>query len=524
MPGSARRAAAAGAVAGLGAARVARGRGWQPRRHARAAGVLGALLLRYRWRLSALRRQHGTADLRLVPSVAGIEGRGSRLTPRAVLRQWTEPGRHGAALAALHAAGAAELAELCKRQGGAYVKAGQLLSVRRDLPAAYRTHLAELQDRAPARPWRGEIERRVERELGGRWFRYLRAVRADPVATASLAQVHAAETHSGRRVALKVKLPGVDRQIAGDLGLLKAMASMAEALFPALQVRWLVEEVQRGLERELNFSEEALNMVKCAEMFREDNAGVRVPQVLGELCTDHLIAMEFVDGVKPTDASGLEALNVDRCDVADRLAEAHATMLFTHGLVHADAHPGNFLVQAGSRKFSWIPERVHERLGKRLRPASRRAPRLVLLDHGLYLRLSDARRRALCKLWVSLAKRDPDGLREACRRLGAPEGLAGFHPLLFEGDAYAQARAWQAIPSRERAKLEEHIAACKERGEVAAEALAFARSLGPDMVLLQRAATLLACTSELICGGDGAQPAKRRLAIFARLAAEGANR
>ena len=158
------------------------------------------------------------------------------------------------------------MAELCKRQGGAYVKAGQLLSVRRDLPAAYRTHLAELQDRAPARPWHGEIERRVERELGGRWFRYLRAVRADPVATASLAQVHAAETHSGRRVALKVKLPGVDRQIAGDLGLLKAMASVAEALFPALQVRWLVEEVQRGLERELNFGEEALNMVKCAEM------------------------------------------------------------------------------------------------------------------------------------------------------------------------------------------------------------------------------------------------------------------
>ena len=89
-----------------------------------------------------------------------------------------------------------------------------------------------------------------------------------------------------------------------------------------------------------------------------------MPQVLGKLCTDHLIAMEFVDGVKPTDASGLEALNVDRCDVADRLAEAHATMLFTHGLVHADAHPGNFLVQAGSRKFSWIPERVHERSGE----------------------------------------------------------------------------------------------------------------------------------------------------------------
>lgn len=363
----------------------------------------------------------------------------------------------------------------------------------------------------------------MERELGGRWVRWFRAVRAEPVATASLAQVHAAETRSGRRVALKVKLPGVDRQIAGDMGLLKAMASAAEALFPALQVRWLVEEVQRGLERELNFGEEALNMVKCAEMFR-DHAGVRVPQVFGELCTDHLLAMEFVDGVKPTDASGLEALNVDRYDVADRLAEAHATMLFTHGYLHADAHPGNFLVQGGPRKYGWLPERVHERLAKGLRPATRRAPRLVLLDHGLYLRLSDARRRALCKLWVALSRSDAGAMREACRRLGAPEGLAGFHPLLFEGDAYAQARAWQAIPSRERAKLEDHIAACKERGDVATEALAFARSLGPDMVLLQRAATLLACTSELICGGDGARPAKRRLAIFARLAAEGANR
>ena len=232
------------------------------------------------------------------------------------------------------------LASLLERLGATFIKFGQILSSRPDLLSpAYTKHLARLQDGvAPARF--SDLEPVLKDELGDA----LEALRVDPepVASASVAQVHRATTPSGEVLAVKIQRPNARHEIERDLAVLRMGAACLNAI-PTVKLLSLpgsVREFGIALQGQLDFRAEARNNRRFAENFATVE-GVRVPELCEEFCTERVLAMEFIDGVKATEP---ERVGGDRISLARRGAAAILQMVFTDHFVHADLHPGNILL------------------------------------------------------------------------------------------------------------------------------------------------------------------------------------
>lgn len=232
------------------------------------------------------------------------------------------------------------LASLLERLGATFVKFGQILSSRPDLLSeGYTKHLARLQD-AVAPAGFDELEPVLKSELGVA-YESLNVDRS-PVASASVAQVHKATTASGEVLALKIQRPRARHEIERDLAVLSMGAAFVN-LIPTVKLLSLPGSVRQfgiALRGQLDFRAEARNNRRFAENFAAVE-GVRVPDLHDELCTERVLAMEFVDGVKATEP---ERVGGDRITLARRGAEAILKMVFTDGFVHADLHPGNILL------------------------------------------------------------------------------------------------------------------------------------------------------------------------------------
>lgn len=270
---------------------------------------------------------------RLAVILGTAAAHGLRLAWRCRSAQARAEGGGGAALAG------AALADLFERLGPTFIKVGQVLSARPDLlPAGVAGPLARLQDRvAPLYPGGAE---RVVRESLGRAAGAFRRFDPVPVAAASVAQVHRAELQDGRVVAVKVRRPDAVRLIDRDLRLLGAAARLAGRL-PALRsapLEEMVADIGSAIREQLDFVREAENNRR----FRVHFAGVdlvQFPRLVDELCGDAVVTMEFLDGLERVDADGLPADR--RRDVALAGLRALYRMIFVHGFVHADMHPGN---------------------------------------------------------------------------------------------------------------------------------------------------------------------------------------
>ncbi len=239
------------------------------------------------------------------------------------------------------------LATTFERLGATFIKFGQILSTRPDLLGpGYIEPLSKLQDQvkpAPTKAIMGVLDGSLSAAARAR----LVSIEPEPVAAASVAQVHRAQLDTGETVALKIQRPNVARRITGDLTILGFWARVANVLpsVKPLSVPGAVAEFGVSLRGQLDFTQEADNNERFAEAFA-DTDGVEVPALYRELCTDKVLTMAFIDGVKGSEP---DKVGGDRRRLALLGAKCILQMVFEDGFVHADLHPGNIILTDDGR-------------------------------------------------------------------------------------------------------------------------------------------------------------------------------
>jgi ubiquinone biosynthesis protein len=269
---------------------------------------------------------------------------------------------------------------LATRLGATFIKVGQIASTRADLlPPALVAELARLRDQVPPFPF-AIVRTTVEQALGRPLDAVFSAFEPVPVAAASVAQVHRAVVReSGETVAVKVRRPDILERVRLDRAILLGIGRGLERLVPSLRLISLHEALAAfcaAVEAQIHLGDEARNNVR----FRRDFAGdddVRFPRLVPALCTDDVLVMEFVEGVREED---LERDGLDVRRIVDAGMRCVCRMVFTHGFVHADLHPGNMRFLAPGR--------------------------IVLFDLGLVGTLTEQDRLTAVELFYALATGD----------------------------------------------------------------------------------------------------------------------
>jgi ubiquinone biosynthesis protein len=376
---------------------------------------------------AALERSAGLRDaVRVAPRFARIVGDAFLLVAAYRLHDAARrPGEEilgeravDAARERLDREGALRLHRLCVDLRGGVLKLGQLASARIDLlPPAYTRALGRLQDRVPPLP-RGEIEAAIEEGLAAPLRTHFAQLDPEPLAAASLAQVHAGRLLDGTSVAVKVLVPGIEDVIETDLAALRVVAPALREIWPRADVATIARELGRSLRAELDLEEEARSAARFAVESAND-AGVIVPRVHPAHSSRRVLTLERIDGVRLPDwlegcgARGETGL-AERDQLLEILVRSTSAQILTRGFFHADPHPGNFLVVEGDG-----------------------APRLAILDFGCVQELAPARRRAWARLVLAGVSRDVPKVVELLGELGfqtrdEEDALATFAARLVE--------------------------------------------------------------------------------------------
>lgn len=235
--------------------------------------------------------------------------------------------------------------------GPIFVKLGQVLSTRPDLlPAAYALELSRLQDKVP--PFDADLARRqIEASFGRPVEEIYAEFEAEPVAAASVAQVHRARLFGGEAVAVKVLRPNLEPVIEQDLALMRTAARLIEKLLPdgkRLRPREVVAEFDKYLHDELDLLREAANASQIRRNF-SGSTMLRVPKVYYDYCSESVMTMQWMDGTPIAEVAELQWCGVDLKRLARYGVEIFFTQVFKHGFFHADMHPGNILVDDEGR-------------------------------------------------------------------------------------------------------------------------------------------------------------------------------
>jgi ubiquinone biosynthesis protein len=266
--------------------------------------------------------------------------------------------------------------------GPTFIKLGQLLSTRPDvLPRAYTDEFRKLQDEVPALPAE-EIMRQIHRQLDRPVEEVFRAFNGEPIAAASIAQVHRGRLHSGEDVVFKVRRPGITRTVETDIDIMMGLAHLMEQHIPAVAIYdpvGLVKEFRRTIRREMDFNREGHTIERFATNFSGDPT-VYVPKVYWEFSGETVLTLEYVDGIKITEFSKLTERGYDLKELAGRGANTFLKQVLDHGVFHGDPHPGNIFV---------LPGNV-----------------ICMLDYGMVGRLSPELKQQLIDLLEALLHRD----------------------------------------------------------------------------------------------------------------------
>ena len=230
--------------------------------------------------------------------------------------------------------------------GPTYIKLGQILSTRPDLiPMEFIQELAKLQDNVPRFSFK-QVRKVIDSEFGRPPEDLFDQLDEEPLASASIGQVHRAVLKDGEAVAVKFQRPGIRKIIEVDLEIMLHLATLVERHIEELALHRpvkIVEEFARTLEKEIDYKTEATNMERAARHFLND-PHVYIPKVFRETTTSRVLTTEFIDGIKISNIEKLEAAGLDRKVITARGADLVLKQVFDHCFFHADPHPGNIFV------------------------------------------------------------------------------------------------------------------------------------------------------------------------------------
>lgn len=236
-----------------------------------------------------------------------------------------------------------ELVDDLKAMGPTYIKLGQLLSTRPDLlPDPYLEALAQLQDDVKPIPYK-EIHEIVEEELGTRISKAFADFNEEPLASASIGQVHLATLHSRKLVAVKVQRPGIRKKFLEDLDTLQEVADLAvkhSKVAKKYALDAVLKDLRNILLHELNYIRESQNLITLAENLESFN-NILIPLPIQDYTTGKVLTMEYVEGIKVTKVSPLKKTEYNFEPLVDNIVQAYLKQLVSDGFVHADPHPGN---------------------------------------------------------------------------------------------------------------------------------------------------------------------------------------
>src|SRR3954471_10259294 len=328
--------------------------------------------------------------------------------------------------------------------GPAYIKLGQVLSTRPDLlPQQYIDELEHLQDDVPPMPYE-QVEQTIEEELRARISKLFASFDREPLGSASLGQVHAAELRDGRSVVVKAQRPNLREQLSDDIEYFRELASFLTEHTSAgshIDLIGVVQQVERALVDELDYRTEARNSAQ----FRKALAGfphILIPRVIDAYTTHKVLTTERIKGVKIDEIPPITRIEYDFTDLAEEFAHAYLQQITDSGHFHADPHPGNvFVVLPGPDNPRTPAESVADDRRETVRPgatalvqsendakaaaaiaAPRTDPKLALIDFGMTAHLTGAMRDHVIRLLVAMSENNGDAAAEALIEMGeAPE-------------------------------------------------------------------------------------------------------
>ncbi len=290
------------------------------------------------------------------------------------------------------------LAQVMRELGPTFIKLGQLLSTRPDLlPEEYIQEFAKLQDRVASVPY-DQVETVFLKEFGKPLDEVFEWFDKEPVASASIGQVHRAKLRTGQDVVVKVQRPGIERIIRVDLEILAEIGSLIEQktrLGEVYKISEMIEEFSASIMEELDFTLEGRN----ADIFKknfEDNPQVYIPRVYWEHTTRRILVMEYVQGQKITTRQELREAGFNPLQIARCLVDAMIKQVYLDGFFHSDPHPGNLAVLNDNK--------------------------IVFMDFGQIGQIDEELREKAADLVLALVKHNPDDIIKGLFQIGVIHG------------------------------------------------------------------------------------------------------
>lgn len=290
-----------------------------------------------------------------------------------------------------HQKNAKLLKETFLQLNGLFIKVGQLLStISRILPEEYVQTLESLQDNTPSTKF-DIIKNTIENELNNQIFNLFEDFSENPIASASIGQVHRAKLKSGEQVAVKIKHPFIDELAKSDLKIIENLVKISMKLFNVQGLEGAFEQVKIMIIEELDYVHEAQSIKLIKDNCRKIK-GLIIPKVYDPYSTDQILTSSYCRGVKITNQKQLEEWQIDRDKLSHQLILAFCEMILNHGIYHADPHPGNLLVNEYGE--------------------------IILLDFGAVAKLDDRMKANIPMLIQTILLNDQDGMLDVLRKMG----------------------------------------------------------------------------------------------------------
>lgn len=290
--------------------------------------------------------------------------------------------------------------------GPTFVKVGQILSMRSEmLPQSFCDELSKLRADADPMSYQTVVDT-LAKEYGRPIEEIFSRIDPKPLGSASLAQVHRATLITGEDVAVKVQRPGVRETMAQDVSIMRSLAKVAAKLFPDTQIidfKGVVEELWDTFEAETDSLIEARNLA-AFKKFSQPYKYMDCPAPYPELCTEHVVVMDYVDGISVSHPGQLVAAGYDLKEIGTKLVDNYATQILDEGFFHADPHPGNIIVRGGQ---------------------------IVLIDLGMTGRLDQRTRNVLKDMIFAVAKQDSPALADSLLRFAVASPDSEDYPSLL---------------------------------------------------------------------------------------------